>query len=190
MTWGLITAFSLVTPGEAPAKTKTMSMEKILSNGAVQGMIVAIARVNQAMRHAADNPMNRRARLEVQSTIAALPAAIRALAMEFQAVHLPPTQYQAIMGIFGQAVDQNAPLLYQRFLQHPERHLIPKLGGAFPKAALESGSSQVGYDDTVAKSTAAGASAGVTTATDPSHLGLTDASDPSAPPTPTQTSGR
>ncbi len=116
-----------------------------VKNAAGAGMILAIAGVNKAMRDAAENPMDEWRRDNVKRAISMLPAAMTALAMEYQAVNLNPYAFPQIQAMMGGFVDQSAPDNYKKFLVSPDKRLIPKVGAGFPEKQMKQAEAQVNF---------------------------------------------
>jgi len=110
-----------------------INAEGLVAMPAVQAMLIAIANVNRAMRDAAENPMDKWRRENVQTAIRAMPAAIIGLAGEFQSGNLHEKDYPLVMSMLGGFVDVNAADAYKKFLNKPSADLIPKMGQAFPQ---------------------------------------------------------
>jgi len=103
------------------------------------GVVVAIARVNRAMRDAAENPMDKWRRENVRAAISALPAAILGLAAEFQSKKLHNEDLPMIQKMLGGFVDVNAADNYDKFLRTLNKDLIPQVGAGFPQQYLKQG---------------------------------------------------
>jgi trimeric autotransporter adhesin len=140
-----------------PAQATTLS--KLVKMPAFMGLVVTIARLNQAMRSAAENPMDTHRRQAVQTAIAAMPAAISGLAMEFQAGRLHNGDLKTVQALLGGFIDVNAADNYKKFMVQPSATLIPKVGDGLPSSLLSvpaetagnSSGSRLGFDDSRSK---------------------------------------
>lgn len=163
-----LTAFSV--------NAQATSLNALMGMPAFTNLVLTIARVNQAMRSAAQNPMDDFRRKNVRTAISAMPAAIAGLANEFQAGRLHNGDLKFVQSLLGGFVDVNAADNYKKFLQSPSASLIPQVGSALPanlmRAPAESVSSGAGYsqrieyDDSAAKRGVASDAASVVTAND------------------------
>ncbi len=126
-----------------------ISAEGLVAMPAVQAMLIAIANVNRAMRDAAENPMDKWRRENVQTAIRAMPAAIIGLAGEFQAGKLHEKDYPMVMAMLGGFVDVNAADAYKKFLNKPSADLIPKMGNSFPQQYMGPTSNGQGHHQSV-----------------------------------------
>lgn len=140
-----------------------ISAEGLVMMPSVQGVLIAIANVNRAMRDAAENPMDKWRREAVQSAIRAMPPAIVALAADFKAGQLHDKDFPMVQAMLGGFVDVNAADNYKKFLNKPSADLIPKVGNGFPANYLgpsgpsgASGHQSVTFDDNQSKGTAPG----------------------------------
>ncbi len=136
-------------PGMAPVIMTEKRLNFFMSKPGFSGMIGAVARVNKAMRVAAENPMDEWRRIDVRNAIAAMPAAITGLAGEFMQGNLHDGDFSAVQSMLGGFVDVSAADAYNKFLQKPDASLIPKAGSDFP-GGLDQGpvaSGSVSMDD-------------------------------------------
>ncbi|MCB0406528.1 MAG: hypothetical protein KDD51_17225, partial [Bdellovibrionales bacterium] len=99
---------------------------------AFSGLVGTIAEVNQAMRDAAENPMDKWRRQNVQAAISKMPGAIRELANVFMSNELHNADLPPMQAMLGGFIDVNAADRYKKFLQHPDASLIPEAGPGFP----------------------------------------------------------
>ncbi|MEZ4749659.1 MAG: hypothetical protein R3B54_03235 [Bdellovibrionota bacterium] len=99
---------------------------------AFSGLVGTIAEVNQAMRDAAENPMDKWRRQNVQAAISKMPGAIRELASVFMSNELHNADLPPMQAMLGGFIDVNAADRYKKFMQHPDASLIPEAGPGFP----------------------------------------------------------
>lgn len=167
----------------SPIEALGASASELMSIPAFVGLLGAVARTNAAMRSAAENPMDDNRREEVRAAVAAMPAAIVAMAMVFQAGKLGNEDYPPVAAMLGGFVDVNAADAYKKFLRSPSKDLIPKTGPGFPADMLNSqtGAAPVsGSSPSVGSSGSAAASgASPDTATAPA-----DGATPASPASP------
>jgi hypothetical protein len=122
-----------------PASALSAPMSKLKTLPGFIAAVGAVYATNAAMLSAAENPMDDSRREAVRKAIAAMPAAIIALAMEFKNGNLHDADYPAIAAMLGGFVDVNAGDNYKKFLQKPNRSAIPKTGAGFPSDLARSG---------------------------------------------------
>ncbi|MCB0416442.1 MAG: hypothetical protein H6617_11240 [Bdellovibrionaceae bacterium] len=99
---------------------------------AFSGLVGTIAEVNQSMRDAAENPMDKWRRQNVQAALSKMPGAIRELANVFMSNELHNADLPPMQAMLGGFIDVNAADRYKKFLQHPDASLIPEAGPGFP----------------------------------------------------------
>src|SRR5262249_8304973 len=121
LTWAVIFAVLVL-----PVRANAVSMGKLMSLPGFVAVVGAVARTNAAMRSAAENPMDDFRREAARQAVAAMPAAIIALAMEFKQGKLKDEDYPQVAALLGGFVDVNAADTYKKFLQRPDKNLIPK----------------------------------------------------------------
>ena len=109
------------------------SIGKLMSLPGFVNLIGAIARTNMAMQQAAENPQDTWRRQAVHDAVAAMPAAIIGLAAEFQAGKLKNEDLPGVQAMLGGFIDVNAADGYKKFMNHPDKSLIPKTGDGFPQ---------------------------------------------------------
>ncbi len=102
------------------------------SNPGFQGIILAIANLNKAMRDASENPMDEWRRANVRRAMDIMPVAIRGLAAEYKGAKLNGVEFPAIKAMLGGFIDVNAGENYNKFLVNPDKRLIPSVGPGFP----------------------------------------------------------
>jgi hypothetical protein len=151
----IVVVLSIALPcqqAEAVKKSKLIQMPAFL------GLVGAIARVNAAMRSAAQNPQDEFRRRNVRTALQAMPPAIIGLANVFKAGKLHNDDLPMIQALLGGFVDVNAADSYKKFMANPNVALIPKVGAELPSNLMqvpeESGSGsrqQLGFDDSAAK---------------------------------------
>ncbi len=159
----VLTALSLGLALCLSAESRAISSEGLVAMASVQGVLIAIANVNRAMRDAAENPMDKWRREAVQSAIRAMPPAIIALAADFKAGQLHDKDFPMVQAMLGGFVDVNAADNYKKFLNKPSADLIPQVGSNFPQQFLggasgpsgpSAGHQTVTFDDNASKGSA------------------------------------
>jgi len=141
-------SFLLVICMASPARGE--SVGAMMGNPAFRGVILVIAMLNKAMRDAAENPMDEWRRQNVKHAIGLLPGAIVGLAQQFQAGKFHDKDLPFVQSLLGGFVDVNAPDKYKKFLQNPDKKLIPKVGSGFPVVQPPSGPNGPGSAKAVA----------------------------------------
>ncbi len=132
--------FSLILPaipahsaGGGPKPTGgPVSIGALMQLSGFKNMVMTIAMVNQAMRVAADNPMDEWRRTNVRIAMSMMPGAIAGMAQEFMKGKLGNDDLPIVQGILGGFVDKNAGDAYQKFMRDPSARNIPKVGAGFP----------------------------------------------------------
>jgi len=132
--------FSLVLPAgpafSAAAGPKPtggpVSIGGLMKLNGFKNLVMTIAMVNQAMRIAADNPMDEWRRTNVRIAMSMMPGAIAGMAQEFMKGKLGNDDLPIVQGILGGFVDKNAGAAYEKFMKDPSARNIPKLGAGFP----------------------------------------------------------
>jgi hypothetical protein len=141
-----------------PQRAEAVKKGKLIQMPAFLGLVGAIARVNAAMRSAAQNPQDEFRRRNVRTALQGMPPAIIGLANVFKAGKLHNGDLPMIQALLGGFVDVNAADNYKKFMASPNVALIPRVGSGLPQNLMavqeEQGSGsrqQIGFDDSVAK---------------------------------------
>jgi hypothetical protein len=127
---------------------------KYMSDPGFRILVLQIFRINQAMESAAQNPMDQWRRQNVAHEMGLLPAAIVSLAGSFQQGNLTDSDLAPVEQMLGGFLNQNVGEMYTKFMQHPDRKLIPKVGNNFPMpvgAGNKRDSQSLMFDDATGK---------------------------------------
>lgn len=116
-----------------------------IGHPAVAALFASVAAVNQAMRMAAESPLDEPSRQAVRAALSHVPAAIAALAHVYRRGELPPATFPAVWNTLGGFVDVNAADGYQKFLRAPRADLIPSTGPGFPSGVASTGTPPPSY---------------------------------------------
>ncbi len=114
--------------------------------------------INQAMTSAAENPMDAWRQQNVRHAMGMLPGAIRGLAGEFKSNKFGNSDLPMVQKMLGGFINVNAADNYKKFLAHPDKRYIPKLGTGIPASVMAKagaggggGSDRLVFDDSQSK---------------------------------------
>ena len=154
----LVMVFTIALPTPS---AEAIAKNKLIANPAFAALVLTVARLNQAMRSAAENPQDEFRRKNVRTALQALPPAILGLAAVFKSGRLHNGDLPLVMSMLGGFVDVNAADNYKKFMQAPSAALIPQVGAAMPAHLMQvpaetqsAGSMTIGFDDSRARGVA------------------------------------
>jgi hypothetical protein len=114
-----------------------------MNNKSFALLVAVIFNLNNAMESAAKNPMDDWRRQNVQTAFRMLPPAIVGLADEFKANKFKNSDLPLVQKMLGGFVNVKAAEGMKRFMDKPDKSLIPKLGNTFPYALASKGAGAV-----------------------------------------------
>jgi hypothetical protein len=110
--------FSFLAPTFSWAGSSEKSLEQAIRNvSSVSGSLDAIQNLNRAMEIAAVNPMDEWRREEVRKAMTAVPTAVASVAASFSGNVMGNSSLPLVLSMMGGAVDQNAPLAFDKHLK-------------------------------------------------------------------------
>ena len=120
------------------------SPDQLMQVPAFAHLMATVGQLNEAMRVAALNPMDKWRQRNVRTMMGQLPGAIRGLAGVFASNQLVDTQLPMVMSMLGGFVDTHAADLFKQFLKNPSSSSIPQMGQTASGSAMLGGGNSSG----------------------------------------------